>query len=448
MIFDKESLVLYSIHISKVADSGITRSQMSNRLDIKPSTLDYYLSSLTKKGYIQRGKRRYSPNKFDTITITDIGNEKIEKIQNDISKNYFTPEHHSIAIVIPLKNVFDQLRNPLDKILLLSIYNSKSSFNLPEILHNIKLPYEETSLVNIFDKMEFSENEKNSFSDTFSRCSFLGINDLDSINISDIHRDEINALLLMAESERRRGELLKSENQFKAILKSCRNISQHHWFIASFNLAMIEYLRNHTDHSFSLFDEIQKSTSEKTYLAYIDHAKAFIYSKMEEYDKANKLFNSSIRSFRKMDNQLLLSLALNNRGVLYFKMEDYKNAESEWIKALKIARKVKSNCIISMTYENLSDIEMKRGNHKKADRLLTKAESLHKRVGDLEKLSGLEFNRTLLAIELKDIDEIKYHFLRSETIAYPLPPHYEKIERRKVIIQRMKDKGLSDINIF
>ncbi len=448
--FDKESLVLYSTHLAVGGDRKLKRSQVARRMAIKDSTYNLYLSKLSSSGLISRRNRKQHGDEFYKIDLTEGGQKRVKEILGRIETFNFTPERHNIDHVVALKMVLNQLKHPLDKIHLLSLYCKQSYFNLPKVMDAIGSSHDETNIVNVLNRFDVEENGGNEeyFTDVYARCSLYGENRRDDLNFENAGNSDIDSLLFLAESERKHGEIVRAQDDYRTILETCRNLSHHQWFIASFNLGFIEHLKGDTEKAISIFDNMGKETKERVYLSYLSEIKAFIYSQTEEYEKARELFNSSIRSFRRLDQNLLLALALNNRGVMLFKMGLFDKAENDWDRALRIARAIPSLNIEAMALVNLADLEIKEGNLKKAGTMLDKAHEIFWEIGDFEKISCVYFNRALLSLEKNDLEMMGEHLRNSEEVAYPLPSFYERMERRKEIAFRGKEKGIKDINTY
>ncbi len=450
MKFNKESLVLYSAHLAVGGDRRLRRSQVARRMAIRDSTYNLYLSKLSSSGLISRRRRKQHGDEFYQIDLTDGGEKRVREILGSIENFNFTPERHNIDRVVALKMVLGQLKHPLDKIHLLSLYCKQSYFNLPKVMDAMGASHDETNIVNVLNRFDVEENRGNGefFTDVYARCSLYGDNRRDDFNFENAGNSDIDSLLFLAESERKHGEVQRAQDDYRMILGSCRNLSHHQWFIASIHVGFIEHLKGDSEKALSIFDNIGKETKERVYLAYIKGVKAFIYSQMEEYEKARELFNSSIRSFRRLDQNLLLALALNNRGILLFKMGLFDKARNNWNQALRIARSLPSRNIEGMALVNLADLEMKAGRLKKAENMLDKARGIFWEIGDFEKISCLYFNHALLSLEGGDLEMMGKHLRNSEEIAYPLPSFYERMERRKEITCRGKEKGIKNISTY
>ena len=450
MKFDKKSLVLYSAHLAAGGDGKMRRSQVARRMAIRDSTYNLYLSKLSSSGLISRRIRKHHGDEFYQIGLTDGGQKKVKEILRSIETFNFTPERHNIDHVVALKRVLGQLKHPLDKIHLLSLYCKQSYFNLPKVMGAIGSSHDETNIVNVLKQLDVEENKGGGefFADVFARCSLYGENRRDDLNFENAGNSDIDSLLFLAESERKHGEIIRAQDDFRTILETCRNLSHHQWFIASIHLGFIEHLKGDSEKAISIFDNMRKETKERIYLAYLNEIKAFIYSQMEEYEKARELFNSSIRSFRRLDQNLLLALALNNRGILLFKMGLFDKARNNWNQALRIARALPSRNIEGMALVNLADLEMKAGRLKKAGTMLDRAQEIFWDIGDFDRISCLYFNRALLSLEKNDPEMMGEHLRNSEEVAYPLPSFYERMERRKEITARGREKGVKDISAY
>ena len=91
-----------------------------------------------------------------------------------------------------------------------------------------------------------------------------------------------------------------------------------------------------------------------------------------------------------------------------------------------------------MTSINLADAYSLQGNPKKALRLLGKARTFLKQVGDLEGLSEVDFNMALVQIEIGNEKKALEYFERAQS--FPLTYERKLNERREVFEGRSKEK--------
>jgi tetratricopeptide (TPR) repeat protein len=154
------------------------------------------------------------------------------------------------------------------------------------------------------------------------------------------------------------------------------------------------------------------------------------------------LLDSAVRSFELQGIPLLCCIAFNNRGVYFFRKLIFDRAEEDWNKAMKYAKKAGSYYSEGVIGCNLADIEAQRKNFEKSARHLEKAREIFMERSDLEGLSLVEHNASIMFLEKGDLDTALHHFVLSEEVAYPLPTKIEKMERRNNFLRSARENNL------
>jgi tetratricopeptide (TPR) repeat protein len=191
-----------------------------------------------------------------------------------------------------------------------------------------------------------------------------------------------------------------------------------------------------------LLDEIRDNVDNAVMVAYLKQVKGRILSDVNPSEEVISLLDSAVRSFELQGIPLLCCIAYNNRGVYHYRVEDLDRAEADWKKALRFAKEAGSYYSEGAIRCNLSDIEAQRKNFEKSADHLDKAMRIFEERGDLDGLSSVEYNMSLLFIEKGDIKEAFRHFKKSEEVAAPLPTEIEKKERRTYFIRASKENNL------
>ena len=150
------------------------------------------------------------------------------------------------------------------------------------------------------------------------------------------------------------------------------------------------------------------------------------------------MFSISFFILTNYKNFLLLGMAYNNFGVYYFHNDDLIHAKSYWEIGLKHSIKSKSKYLQAIILANLSSIYSSEGRIHKAMELLRKAEIIYTNLNSLEGQAHIEHCLTLINIENGQIEDALYHFERSLSVANPLPPPLQRLERYRVVIKTIK----------
>ena len=450
MKIGKEALVLYSIHLIVGEESHggpYTTLHLSGAMGISESTLDLYLSRLTKRGLITRKKLRYEKDIGRKIFLTDSGREEVGKVEELLGSLLLTTERHLVPTCIRVVGILEKIPDPLERIFFLSVYDKNKRFDLPMFLETLRLSKQEINLIHILaDRgMDSGGTGRTTFIEAFFNTSLYGDLEKDILERDIWKEKDIDALLILAEAKQRSGQFQESLSLHEYILSPRFKITQNQWFKARIDQAQTHRKMGDTDESLRILDEVLDQVDDKIYLAYAKEVKAKVYSHMGEYERAIELFRSSIGAFKTFGLPLMLSIAINNRGVLYFSMNEFDLAEKEWIKARRLAKEARSDFAEAIVLPNLADLAARSGNFDLSKNYLSRAYGIFEGLGDVEGLAAVEFNLSLMYLEMRNDEEAVSHFKLSESIAYPLPSPHERMERRKDFIGRANRYGLEDV---
>lgn len=450
MRISRDELVLLGLD-KLINDRGprdpYTREDLATALDISVKTLNEYLTKLVKADLIDRNQRKFIKDLDTIITITSKGLERVKMIQSNVDKMVLTPEHHNIPSCIKVRTILDRIQDPLEMLFFLSLYASKKDFDLIMFLDALKITRADSNIVNIFSDMDLDEGEiaRVPFIVTFSKTSFHGDFEKEILEKDGWEERDVNALLIIAESEQKQGKLNDALTLYQYILSGKNKITQNQWFIARMGLVHTYRKMGEFDSALKILSDTEDNTDNKTFLSYSKQVRALIWMIQGRYEDAMKLFNSSIRSFKTFGLPLMLSIAYNNRGTLYYRMDDFDNAQEDWKKARRYATEAKSEYCEAAIIGNLADVYARQGKFDIALKYLKKAEKITKGIGDLEMLSTTYFNYSLVYIMMKEFDKALNIFKLSNEIAYPLPSPIEKEERRKFILECGNENGFQNI---
>jgi tetratricopeptide (TPR) repeat protein len=251
---------------------------------------------------------------------------------------------------------------------------------------------------------------------------------------------DVESKLLLGELFRKNSKLNKSEILFTNLVND-HSISRSEWILASIGLIKCIREKGEIDDAMSLLETLYTKENTPYQKAYLDIVKGEFLSYQGKLKEALKLFTSSLGTYRRSGFPHLIALTHIHRGLTYFRMGEVELAKHEWNLSVKICNQGKCNCLKAYAYGNLADCFILEGQKDKALSLLKRSEKLMKDNQDLEGLAGIEFNKALFHISNDEIQKAGEHLLKSENIAFPFPYKEERIERRKVFMERLKLKG-------
>jgi tetratricopeptide (TPR) repeat protein len=444
----REHLILYSLDLlldasSKPGAHQYTKENLSSALEISPKTLDLYLTKLSGKGLIKRSRKKYASSLVDSLSITLGGTKELERLEGIASKMVLTPERHGISSVIPLKNIIDRIRDPLEKVFFFSVYISVPQFDLIDLMHTLHDIAPGSDITQIISELEpVPETGPLPVPEIFFRSSLFGNIVPEELDTLDGSSQDVNALLILAESYHKRGKLQQAKMIYDHLLSGKVKLTKNQWYIAHIGLAMTIFKDNRPIEAVGLIDEIREDVDNPVMLAYLKQVKGRILSDLNPSEEVIKLLDSAVRSFELQGIPLLCCIAYNNRGVYYYRVEDLDRAEADWKKAMRFAKEAGSYYSEGAIRCNLSDIEAKRKNFDKSADHLDKARRIFEERGDLDGISSVEYNCSLMYIEKGDIVEAFKHYKISEEVAAPLPTEIEKRERRQYFLKAARQNNL------
>ncbi|MHA1168378.1 MAG: tetratricopeptide repeat protein [Candidatus Hodarchaeales archaeon] len=428
---------------------NVSRDDLAKLLGIKVSSLRVYLSNLSSSGLIQRSKKHFDQNLVGTIEITRTGQEKIKIIEEKLKGCAFTPTRHGVDKVWDFCQLCGQYTDPRDRIFILAMFAKNDSFDITDIASAMNLVRNEQSLYRIFrDKF----NEKNDESEPFNRAvynmSIYGLKDKNRIENIDEIVDDVDTLLLIAESTRRRGNLGFSLAQYNKLLSPRFNLTENQWFQTNIGIAYVLEEMGEIDQAAEMIEKLIGFATDNTLRTYLREIRGLFHYFKGEYKESISDLSYCIRSFGIQKDDYFLTISCNNRGVVYFNSGKTEIAEKDWKKALKHAKKIKSKYMEASILPNLADIESGRGNLQKAERYLRIAQKYFEEYNSNNGRSVVEFNKALLYLEKGVFEKAVDHFMVSEYVAAPLPSPSNRKIRRDWFLKKAEEKGFVDVKSY
>lgn len=153
------------------------------------------------------------------------------------------------------------------------------------------------------------------------------------------------------------------------------------------------------------------------YSAQLGDILALLYIDMRQYDKAILSGKKAADYFRKTNNPLLLSVALNNLGIAYAKKLQLADALACFKETLRLGEQLGDSSIIVSGLLNVGDIYLKQGRYAQMEPYFRKALLLNQRIGS--QATSAIVNRALALVEMskKNYTPAKNYALQSLEIA-------------------------------
>jgi len=450
MKLSKEDIVLYSLDLlMKEGKMGrdYTKSHLSNAVGITENTLDLYLTRLKNEGKVNRIIRKYIKDLREIIEITDSGSQHLRWIHREIDLLLLTEHRHNIPSCVQLSKIMSQLRNPLEKAFILSLYNQSKYFDLPLFLNSIRLSRDDTNLVNVLCRLEDGPcgSSKDSFIESFFNISLYGEIDHEKLRSDVWPKEDIDALITLAQVKIRMGKFDDAQRIHDYLLTSRSDLTMSQWFMTKINCSHLLMKQGQLDGALDIIDSILPAIDNKVMRALSKLYKAEILFHKGSKETGLELYRSSILSFTTFGLPLFLTIAHNSRGVSYFIMGDMIEAEKEWLRARRYAKEAKSEFAEAKILPNLADIAIKKGKFDLARSLLDRAEEMFLKYSDYEGISVVELNRAFLCIEIGDPEGIRDHYRRCREVAFPLPPPFMLKIFEEDILLRCRERNIPNI---
>ncbi|MDG6224742.1 MAG: tetratricopeptide repeat protein [Candidatus Thermoplasmatota archaeon] len=450
MKLGKEDLVLFSIYlISKDGkpDQNYRKDQLANALGISDSTLNLYMTRLRSDGLITRTKKKFAPDIRGTTDLTREGMRRVTQIDSMIDSMVLTEERHSIPSCIEVRTILRKINDIMERIFFLALYTQNKYFDLPMFLNTMKVSREDTTLLNIFSNIDANPcgTRHESFVETFFNASLYGEIDKDIVTSDIWRKEDIDALIILAEAKMRMGKFEDCSMILNHLLTDRTDLNYNQWFIIKIDQVHLLRKQNRDEEALSILNDMLMTVENRICLSLVKMNKGVILFFMGDREEYSELLRSAISSFSIHGLSLFLAMAYNVRGVTFFILERDDEAESDWLKARKYAREARSEFAEAKVMPNLADIAMKKGKFDLSKGYLKRAHEIFSSYNDYEGLAIVELNYALLYIEMRDLDKALEHFAKCKEVAFPLPTEKELVIFREEIIKRAREKGFEGV---
>jgi tetratricopeptide (TPR) repeat protein len=398
-------------------------------------TLKRSITYLKKKDLLMKSREHNT----SVFTITEDGISKVDEIRSRLDNLYLVPERHNIPVAIKLVNVLNLINNPFFRVFLLNLFFERREFDLLYTLKTFELLENETSIYNLFENVKIFQNPTgiSNFVHSFMDSTLFGIEREEEIQETNRVKRGYEVLLLEAQIKVSQGEFTEGLDRYNEILKM-PDIPPDVWFITC--VGKIKTLANmgKRKEMNQVLEETRYLINNKMAIAYLNQIQADILGIEGDFKNAKCLFNKCIGTFRHYNHPLFLSIAYNNYGILMFNREKYSEAEKLWKQAKRYALEGESSYQDAIVQTNLSSIERLKGDLKKAKKHLVNARKIYKDLNNLENISDLEFNISLIHLSEENMDQAIELFNRSMFETFPFLSDIRREERLNVFTREAK----------
>ncbi|MGA1792525.1 MAG: tetratricopeptide repeat protein [Thermoplasmatota archaeon] len=405
------------------------REELGRSLGFSFLTVRRSLTDLKKNDCIikeKEGTKAY-------FKITDEGMKKAEELYSDISNLYFTPQRHGVPTSIRLTEVLKLINDPFFKPFLVKLYFEKDIFDLMDTLKTFEMLKKETSIYNLFEKIDIFHGSQGmpNFTHSFIKATMFGLNENRKWTKENPSEGNIQVLLLDADLKARRGDLEEALSLYRTILQK-PNLPQELWFIGILGLVKTYGRLGRRNEWEKALEETRRQTDNKIIHGYLNQIEADLLATIGDYDRAKILFEKAIGTFRHYNLPLFLSITYNNYGILMFNREMYDEAERIWKKGKRYGSESGNRFSTVPTDINLASIIRIKGDLEKARKYLEDAKDLCISQNNIEMLSSVEYNISLIMISEGNFEEAIELFNRSCFDTYPLLSEDYREERLAV----------------
>ncbi|MBN1539334.1 MAG: tetratricopeptide repeat protein [Candidatus Thermoplasmatota archaeon] len=412
------------------------RDELARSMGLSALTIRRSLTDLKKEGAIIKIKEE--GRQYFQMTIK--GMEEAKALHSLISSHYFTPPRHGVPSSIKLVDVLDLIGNPFFKAFLLKLYFEKDEFDLVDTLKTFEVLEKETSIYNLFEKIEIFQGSSGmpNFVHSFIEASLVGVGENELKNPEAREKKSIEVLLLEADMKVVRGNFNEALSLYDSVIRK-PGLPQELWFVANIGRVRTLGKMGLREEWEKALEETRRTTENRIVHAFLNQMEADLLGIVGDHERAKELFEKAIGTFRYYRYQIFLSIAYNNYGILMFNMEMYDEAERYWKKAKRFASRCKSRYNEANATTNLASIMRIKGDLEGARRFLENAKKTYLFLNNLESISVLEYNVSLIHLAEGDLDLAIDLFNRSCFITFPLLSEYHR-EERFLVFKREAEK--------
>jgi len=384
---------------------------------------------------LQRNKLVLKNIRSNHYVLTKIGYERFKELKEEISEYELTPERNGTTKVCKLKVIISKIRKPVTLVRLVKAFWNDEHVDILELFQR-EDAFNESSYFNRWmDEMLLSGGEHTLTEDkAFLDLSLLGIKP----GQYNGWIDDVRSALINADLKRRQGNVTDALNDFQKILYR-KGLEPGYWIVCLIGLIYCVNLKNGSETALKMIEIELKQSTNNGHKAWLIYLKADILSDMGEYEKAKQFYDHSLRIMAILKMGVSMAEVRNSYGVNLFRQGNEEGAERQWIRCRDLSIKHKLPRMKSLAEINLADVYSKRGNIRRANDNLNRAYKVLKKVGDLEGISGVNFNRALVFLRAGKHDKALKAFRESEE--YPLIYKQKRDERRRVFEQCWNETG-------
>ncbi|MBN1389344.1 MAG: tetratricopeptide repeat protein [Candidatus Thermoplasmatota archaeon] len=405
------------------------REELARSLGLSFLTVRRAMTDLKKSGDIMKTKE----GDITYFMITEEGMKKAETLHTELGKHFFTIEEHGVPVSIKLLDVLYLIHGPLFRVFLMKLYFERDSFDLMNTLKTFEMLEKETSIYNLFEKIEIFHDSPGmpNFVHSFMDATMFGMDENERMAREGPMMTNIGALLLEADMKLLRGMFKEALSLYNSIIQK-PGLPQDLWFIASIGRIKTYGRMGLKEEWEKAFDETRKVTDNRIVHGFLNQMEADLLGITGEHERAKVLFEKAIGTFRYYKYPVFLTIAYNNYGILMFNKEMYSEAERMWLKAKRYAFQSNSRYMWANVATNLASIMRIKGDLVRARKYLENVKMIYNILNTPESLSVVEYNISLIYLSEGKMDKAISLFNRSCFTTFPLLSEFHREERFQV----------------
>lgn len=409
--------------------------------------MDLYLCKLKSAGLIDRRKKRFARDLRGIIELTPSGRNRLRGIRNTMEGKVLSSKFHNISGAVTLRSILERIKDPVEKVFFLSLFNYNTSFDLVTYLMLSEMSRDETNLLNVLacNGQPWLKGRSGSFPDQLFNASLYGNIDAEVLSSAFWEKGSEDVLLLLAEAKIKIGRLEEAKMVHDHLLSSVEGLNDDQKLVLTMDRAA--YLVRYGEHLTAIKElEIEgRRNDNEVHKALLELMRASII--VYHLDRSSKKdhFKKCIKTFDSLDLPLLSSRAYGIRGMAYLRFGDIERAEEDLVNARKAAVRAGSPMAEARALLDLSKLAFQKGKFDLAMSYLKRSKVIFQKTSILEPASYAEFQMALLEVERGRTKQSVMHYRNCALVAQPLPSVLTLMSYRDQLERIALEKGNEDV---
>ncbi|MEA3557861.1 MAG: tetratricopeptide repeat protein, partial [Candidatus Thermoplasmatota archaeon] len=356
----------------------------------------------------------------------------------EVSDYELMTEKHCVIKVCKLHTIIDCIKDSETLIQIVSSIRKKKALDVIELIQK-KVALHPGSMESIMiDEVLSTGGEcPVSTDDLFKALTMLGRKQEEF----DLGTIDIRTTLITADLKRRKGKILEAMQLFFNLLNSRTGLEPGYWIVCLVGWITCINISEGSGSALTIIERYLSLIDNPAHRSLLYYIQADILSDIGENEKATERYYKSLRIMRVSNMPVTKAELLNSYGVHLFRSGQYDLAEKKWIKCRNLSNKYNIPWMKAIAEINLADSYSRKGKIRSAHDLLRKAQKVLREIGDLEGVSGVNFNKALVYVREGKINRAYMSFEASDE--FPLVYESKKKERRRVFDECLIENGYS-----